>query len=126
MRAEPILELACVVFDISVAMVALVDGERVFIRNCFGDSAMARPTSSTPLVSTLRWNLDTLECCKLAMQSEMTLLRCQWAEAACSACSCHWVCWLIFLEVQPVLCQASRMAWKMRRRRFLSHFPCCA
>ena len=42
-RAEPILELACVVFGISVAMVALVDGERVFIRNCFGNTAMARP-----------------------------------------------------------------------------------
>lgn len=49
MRAEPILELACVVFDISVAMVALVDGERVFIRNCFGDTAMARLASSTSL-----------------------------------------------------------------------------
>ena len=45
------------VFDISVAMVALVDGERVFIRNCFGDSAMARPgiqhhAQSTPIVET--------------------------------------------------------------------------
>ncbi|KAK9834124.1 hypothetical protein WJX81_000060 [Elliptochloris bilobata] len=37
---EPILELACTVFGISVAMVALVDGERVFIRNCFGDTSM--------------------------------------------------------------------------------------
>ena len=41
-RAEPILQLACAVFGIKVAMVALVDGERVFIRNCFGDASMAR------------------------------------------------------------------------------------
>ena len=52
-RAEPILELACVVFDTSVAMVALVDGERVFIRNCFGDTAMARPGSPPNQTPTL-------------------------------------------------------------------------
>ena len=44
-RAEPILQLACAVFGIKVAMVALVDGERVFIRNCFGDASKARAVS---------------------------------------------------------------------------------
>jgi len=38
------------VFDISVAMVVLVDGERVFIRNCIGDAKMVSSGRLRPAV----------------------------------------------------------------------------
>ena len=78
-RAEPILELACVVFGISVAMVALVDGERVFIRNCFGDSAMARPgpcTSHAPHAVVEHSTLEKIGGCRWIRRNSAAV-RCQ-------------------------------------------------